>query len=264
MTQVAREYVTTGPVAEQHVHISWRAVLAGIVVALAVDVLLSLLGFAVGLTAFQPTSGSAKGVGMGIGIWLIITAIASVFAGAYFGARIAGDPWKGDGAAHGVLVWAGFTLISLWLVGSGIGKIMSSAAGLAGSALGALTTSDAASDTRGPQARIVIALTDLGYDADDAQRIAIEAKRAAPSPSAATSPEAQQRAEQTAKEAADKAAAGGAAASWMAFGIALLSLLGGAFGGMLGAIGEQKQVVRYTRRTVRVEPIEPSRPEPIG
>ena len=265
MTQVAREYVTTGPVAEQHVHVSWRAVLAGIVVALAVDVLLSLLGFAVGLTAFQPTSGSAKGVGMGIGIWLIITAIASVFAGAYFGARIAGDPWKGDGAAHGVLVWAGFTLISLWLVGSGIGKIMSSAAGLAGSALGALTSSSGASaDTGDTRSRIVGALTDLGYDPADAERIANQAKRAAPTPPAVTGPEAQQKAEQTAKEAADKAAAGGAAASWMAFGIALLSLLGGAFGGMLGAIGEQKQVIRHTRRAVPIEPIEPSRPEPIG
>ena len=68
MTQMSREYVTTGPVAEQHVHVSWRAILAGIVVALAVDVLLTLLGFAVGLTAFEPTAGATKGVGMGLGI----------------------------------------------------------------------------------------------------------------------------------------------------------------------------------------------------
>src|SRR5882757_9114992 len=135
MTQVAREYVTTGPVAEQHVHISWRAVIAGVVIALAVDVLLSLLGFAVGLTAFAPTAGATKGVGIGLGIWLILTAIASVFAGAYFGARVAGDPWKGDGVAHGVLVWAGFTIISLWLVGSGAGKILNTASGLASGAM---------------------------------------------------------------------------------------------------------------------------------
>jgi hypothetical protein len=232
MTQVAREYATTSPVAEQHVHISWRAILAGIVVALGVDVLLSLLGFAVGLTAFEPTPGATKGIGLALGIWLIITAIASVFAGAYFGARVAGDPWKGDGVAHGVMVWAGFTILSLWLVGSGIGKIVSGAAGVASTAIGMM----------GRQ---------------DAEQMANQARRGAP---AAQQPGAEQQAEDTAKKAADQAAAGGAIASWIGFGIVLLSLGGGMIGGMLGAIGEQKAVVRYSRRVVGTEP---HRPEPV-
>jgi hypothetical protein len=240
-----------GPVAEQHVHVSWRAVLAGIVVALAVDVLLTLLGFAVGLTAFEPTAGAAKGVGMGLGIWLIITAIASVFAGAYFGARVAGDPWKGDGVAHGVLVWAGFTIISLWLVGSGLGKVLNSAAGLAGSAVSALSSPDA-------RERVVITLTDLGYSRAEAERMANQPKSAAPT---MQTPGSQQQAADAAKKTASDVASGGAVASWIAFGIALLSLCGGALGGMLGAIGEQKQVVRYSRR---VAPTEPTRAEPVS
>jgi hypothetical protein len=251
MTQMARDYVTTGPVAEQHVHVSWRAILAGIVVALAVELLLTLLGFAVGLTAFEPTPGATKGVGMGLGIWLILTAIASVFAGAYFGARVAGDPWKGDGVAHGVMVWAGFTILSLWLVGSGIGKIVNSAAGVAGGAIGALGAPDS-------HARIVSTLTDLGYSPAEAEQMANQAKRAAP---AARQPGAEQQPDEAVKKAADQVAAGGAIASWIGFGIVLLSLGGGALGGMLGAIGEQKQVVRYARRFV---PSEPSHAERIG
>jgi hypothetical protein len=247
MTQVAREYVTTSPVAEQHVHVSWRAIIAGIIIALAVDVLLSLLGFAVGLTAFEPTAGVAKGVGMGLGIWLIITAIASVFAGAYFGSRVAGDPWKGDGIAHGVMVWAGFTLISLWLVGSGVGKIINSAAGLAGSTATALTSP-------GARERAISTLTDLGYSRSDAEQLT---KRTAPSARGA----AAEQAEEAAKKAADQAAAGGAVASWIAFGIALLSLVGGTLGGMLGAIGEEKQVVRHARR---FPPGEPTQVEPFA
>jgi hypothetical protein len=231
MAQVVREYGTPGgPVAEQHVHVSWRAIFAGIAVALAVDVLLTLLGFAVGLTAFEPTAGAAKGVGMGVGIWLIITAIASVFAGAYFGSRVAGDPWKGDGVAHGVMVWAGFTIISLWLVGSGLGKALNSAAGLAGKSASVLMQPDVRSQVGG-------AMMEHGYNPADAAR----GGRAVP-------PQAQQQAEDAAKKAADTAATGGAIASWIGFGISLLSLIGGAIGGMLGAIGEQKQVVRYARR----------------
>jgi len=211
---------------EQHLHISWRAILAGILVALAVDVLLSLLGFAVGLTAFEPTAGVAKGVGTGIGIWLIITAIASVFAGAYFGARVAGDPWRGDGVAHGVMVWAGFTLISLWLVGSGAGKILNTASGLASGAMSGMMAPESRARGTGPMMREAPTMREMPT---------------------------QQQAADAAKKVADQAAAGGAVASWVGFGIALLSLAGGAFGGMLGAIVEQKQVGRYYTTTKRRE-----------
>jgi hypothetical protein len=188
---------------------------------------------------------------MGLGIWLIITAIASVFAGAYFGARVAGDPWKGDGVAHGVMVWAAFTILSLWLVGSGIGKIMNGAAGVAGGAIGALGAPNA-------RERVVSTLTELGYSRTEAEQMANQAKRAAP---AARQPGSEQQAEDAVKKAADQVATGGAVASWIGFGIVLLSLGGGALGGMLGAIGEQKQVVRYARRFV---PGEPSHAEPLG
>jgi hypothetical protein len=253
MTQVTREreYATTSPVAQQHVHVSWRAIFAGILVALAVDLLLTLLGFAVGLTAFQPTAGATKGVGMGLGIWLIITAIASVFAGAYFGSRVAGDPWRGDGIAHGVMVWAGFTILSLWLVGSGIGKVVGGVANVAGGAIGAASSPDA-------HERAVATLTQLGYSRAEAEQMASQAKRAAP---AIKQPGAEQQAEESAKKAADQVAAGGAVASWVGFGIILLSLGGGVLGGMLGAIGEEKQVVRYTRRFVTTEP---THAEPFG
>jgi hypothetical protein len=228
MDELVREYHDGhGAVSEQHVHISWRAILAGIVVALAVDVLLSLLGFAVGLTAFEPTAGAAKGVGTGIGIWLIITAIASVFAGAYFGARVAGDPWRGDGVAHGLMVWAGFVLLSLWLVGSGAGKILNTASGLAGGATG----------MGGERSR------GMGQ------------MRETPTMREPMTP---QQAD-AARKAVDQAATGGAVASWIGFGITLLSLGGGALGGMLGAIGEQKQVGRYyVKRREEHEPMGPT------
>jgi hypothetical protein len=128
------------------------------------------------------------------------------------------------------MVWAGFTLISLWLVGSGAGKILNTATGLASGAMSGMMTEGRARGT-GPMMR--------------------------EGPSMREAP-TQQQAADAAKKVADQAAAGGAVASWVGFGIALLSLAGGAFGGMLGAIGEQKQVGRYVRRRDEHEQVGPS------
>ena len=243
MQNVAESDFTNVRVAQQHVHVSWRAILAGILVAVAVNILLSLLGFAVGLTAFEPTATVAKGVGIGVGLWLIITAIASVFAGAYFGARVAGDPWKGDGVAHGVVVWGGFLLLHTWLLASGVGKALGAAGSLAGGATGALGSPDA-------RERALTAMTNLGINRSEGERMLNQAQQGAAN---LRQPGAQQQAAEAAKSAADQAAAGGAAASWIAFGIALLSLGGGALGGMLGAMGEQRQVRGYVRRPIQRE-----------
>jgi hypothetical protein len=246
MDPFTNEYYRSSPIAEQHVHVSWRAIFAGVLVALAVELLLTLLGFAVGLTAFRPTGEIARSVGLGIGLWLIITAIASVFAGAYFGSRVAGDPWKGDGVAHGVMVWAGFSLLSLWLVGSGLGKILNTATGLAGSA----TSSMSAPSSGDLEEQAIQSLVGLGYSRADAEIIVMQAAPSAPSmrePEPMGRPGMQAPSDAHARKTASDVATGGAVASWVAFGIALLSLGGGALGGMLGAIGEQKQMGRFAR-----------------
>jgi len=239
MQTIVEEYGSPGGFSAQqhsaqHVHVSWRAIFAGIFVALAVEVLLTLLGFAVGLSAFEPTRGVLKGIGLGLGLWLILTAIASVFAGAYFGARVAGDPWRGDGVAHGVMVWAGFLLISLWLMGAGAGKLVSGASGLSANSVGAQGDADNA----------IAMLIDMGYSPSDARQI-VEQNM----PSARGGSDS--RADTT--KDAKKISSAGAVGSWVAFGVALLSLVGGALGGMLGAIGEQKQVRRFARRREAVE-----------
>lgn len=236
MQRIVEEYSAPASFSAQHVHVSWRAIFAGIAVALAVEVLLTLLGFAIGLSALEPTRGALKGIGIGLGLWLILTAIASVFAGAYFGARVAGDPWRGDGVAHGVMVWAGFLLISLWLMGAGAGKWMSGVAG--SNSLGSVSSGEADN--------AVSMLIDMGYSPTEAKQIV---EQAMPSGRAAGADDS--RADTAAS--AKKAASVGAVGSWVAFGVALLSLIGGALGGMLGAIGEQKQVRRFARRRETVE-----------
>jgi hypothetical protein len=78
-----------------------------IVVAVAVDVC-SVCSVRGGLTA--PSEPAGSGAWDGIGIWLIV-APSRQYSRERFRARVAGDP-GGDGVAHGVMVWAGFVLIS--------------------------------------------------------------------------------------------------------------------------------------------------------
>ena len=70
----AAEVVAEHPV----FRLKWGAVFAGLVVALALQVVLTLLGTAIGLSAVGPGT-SARGIGIGAGIWMIVTALIAVW-----------------------------------------------------------------------------------------------------------------------------------------------------------------------------------------
>ena len=75
--------------------LSWGAVFAGLVVATVLQIVLTLLGTAVGLAAWDPGE-SARGLGLGAGIWAIFSILISLFMGglpqadlpAFYGARM--------------------------------------------------------------------------------------------------------------------------------------------------------------------------------
>jgi hypothetical protein len=117
--------VETGPRAR----ISWGAVLGGVAMALAVQILLMLLGVAIGAMTIDPmvTGGTpeASSLGIGAGIWWIVSyAIALAVAG-YVAARLSGVRIRKDGVLHGGLVWAVALLISAYLISSALGSAMS-------------------------------------------------------------------------------------------------------------------------------------------
>lgn len=116
--------------------ISWGAIAAGIVVVLVVQLLLMLLGLAIGTATIDPaTTGSpeATTLGIGGGIWWLVATALSVFAGALVAGRLAGMPTPTDGMLHGIVTWAAATLLGIYLLTTTIG-------GLVGGAFGALGT----------------------------------------------------------------------------------------------------------------------------
>jgi hypothetical protein len=128
--------------------LSWGAVFAGLVVATALQIVLTLLGTAVGLAAWDPgESARGLGLGLGAGIWAILSILISLFVGGIATGRLAGILRRKDGALHGVLLWGLSTILTLWLLASGVSAVAGGAFRMVGDALGA--TPNAPAQTAG-------------------------------------------------------------------------------------------------------------------
>ncbi|MEP6662645.1 MAG: hypothetical protein ABJC04_03175 [Verrucomicrobiota bacterium] len=126
--------------------LSWRAVFAGVVGALGLHLLLSLIATGWGLAAFDPLTDAqpAKNFGMGAVIGWSICALLSLFFGGWIAGRFNGGN-KLTGGLHGFLVWsvamiATFGLIALGggMALGGLTKIVGAGVKGAGSAVGGL------------------------------------------------------------------------------------------------------------------------------
>ncbi|MDJ0275356.1 hypothetical protein QLH51_00860 [Sphingomonas sp. 2R-10] len=127
--------------------LSWGAVLGGVVIAVAVQLVLGILGAGIGLTMVDPVDGTtpgAAGFGIGAGIYWLITTVLALGAGGYAAARVAGVTERFDALVHGLVVWGVTLILTLYLLTSAVGGIIGGAfrtigavAGTAGTAVGA-------------------------------------------------------------------------------------------------------------------------------
>ncbi len=121
---------------EARARVSWSAIFAGVVLVVAVQLLLSILGAGVGLGFVNPghaDSASASSLGTGAGIWWVVSTVISLVLGSYAAARLAGVGTRFDGILHGLVVWGLAMLLTVYLVTSAVG-------GLIGGAFSAVTS----------------------------------------------------------------------------------------------------------------------------
>ncbi len=130
--------VTTGPMpgaprasdtAGPHIHrrISWGAILGGVVLVVAVQLLLSLLGAGIGLGTVNANAGTtpdASTLGIGAGVWWVVSGIIALGFGGYAAAWLAGIELRWDGLLHGLVTWGIATLLSVYLLSSAVGSII--------------------------------------------------------------------------------------------------------------------------------------------
>jgi len=127
--------------------ISWGSVFAGALIALVVQLSLSILGLGIGMGTVDPVeeNNPLHGLGTGSLIWWSLTMLISLFAGGWVAGRLAGVPKAFDSILHGLLTWSVVTLFSFYLlttavggVISGVGNIIGKTVSLAGQGVGAV------------------------------------------------------------------------------------------------------------------------------
>ena len=131
--------------------VSWGAVIAGMVIAITVQMVLSLLGAGIGLSTIDPlrySSPDASSFGIGAGVWWAVSSIISLFAGGWVAGHLAGSPEKTDAMLHGLLTWGLAAIVTAYLLASAVSAVVRGGASVVGTA--ATVTGNAAAAVAGP------------------------------------------------------------------------------------------------------------------
>lgn len=121
--------------------VSWGAIFAGVVVALIVQVLLTMLGVGIGVATLDPGTSdnpAASSFSIVAGIWYVLSGLVAAFVGGYISARMSGRTVATTGALHGLTTWAFTTLLVLYFLTSTVGSLVGGAFSGVTSALGGL------------------------------------------------------------------------------------------------------------------------------
>lgn len=110
-------------------NISWGAIFAGLITFIALSIVFSLIGTAIGLGMTDLTSSNPlKGVGLSVVLWTIFSLIVTLAAGGF----VAGVTANRAGYIHGFLSWAVGLITIVFLATSALGTAFN----VAGNVLG--------------------------------------------------------------------------------------------------------------------------------
>jgi hypothetical protein len=129
---------TTAATSHNHFRrVSWGAVFAGMVIAVVVQLVLSLLGAGIGLGTVDPlryNTPDASTFGIGAAIWWVLSSVIALFAGGWVAGHLSGSPEKTDAVLHGLLTWGVAAIVTMYLLASIVGSVVSGGASALGKA----------------------------------------------------------------------------------------------------------------------------------
>jgi hypothetical protein len=118
--------------------VSWSAIFAGAFVVIAIELLLGMLGVAVGLGVVRSGGApSASNLSLAAGLWWVVSTIIAFIFGSYVAARLAGVARRYDGVLHGLVIWGVAVLVTFYLLTSAFGTAVSGAFSIVGSTISA-------------------------------------------------------------------------------------------------------------------------------
>ncbi|MFD0795413.1 TIGR04086 family membrane protein [Mucilaginibacter litoreus] len=126
-----------------HQRISWAAVFAGLIVAIFVQLALTLLGLAIGMSTINAVGHDTPGEGLAIGsgIWYVASMIISLFAGGWVSGRLAKDKHTSESMIHGILVAGLLFILTFYLISNAVGSLIGGAGEILGGAVSAAAPS---------------------------------------------------------------------------------------------------------------------------
>lgn len=127
--------------------VSWGAIFAGAILAMVLQLVLTLVGAGVGLSTVDPVhydTPDASSYGMGAAIWWAVSSVLSLFAGGWVAGHLAGAPGRTDAMLHGLVTWGLASLLGAYLVASAVSSVVKGGAMAAGTVAGAAGTGIAA------------------------------------------------------------------------------------------------------------------------
>lgn len=114
-----------------HALISWRSIVAGLLIAMFSMIGLLGLGLAFGGIGMDEDT-SAKSAGIFTGVWFLVSALISLFVGSYFAARVSKFRLGRIGSAQGLVIAALFLGFFFYQTLSAIGSLGSAAGSFLG------------------------------------------------------------------------------------------------------------------------------------
>ncbi|MBI1890083.1 MAG: hypothetical protein HYS18_05525 [Burkholderiales bacterium] len=234
--------------------VRWGAILAGVAAGVSVQLVLTLLGIATGLSAADVNSAN-RGMAMGAMLWAGISMLIAAFVGGYVAARMSGLKRKADGVLHGMVAWAVTTLLFATLAASAGGSLLGGifnamgptvmqASSSGSSPVGAMLRSQAARIDANALQRVQSDI-EAGRR-DDAIRSLSEATGMDPTRAAAIVDQAlivsglPEQASPQARIAANRAVENAGATAWALFAAVALALAIAMTGGVVGAAGSRR------------------------
>lgn len=110
--------------------VRWGPIIAGLFAALSTLAVMSVLGLAIGASAFDPGD-RASSFGIGAGIWGAVSALLAFLIGGWTAARTAAVGGRNNGLLNGTMVWVVAIPLLLYLLSSGVGSALRTAGNVA-------------------------------------------------------------------------------------------------------------------------------------
>ena len=220
--------------------ISWAAIIAAVIFALALQLVLNMIGAGLGFSAIDPLQGetpSATTFSIAAGIWMVVSSIFALFAGGWLASYLAGVTRDEDGTLHGLVTWglsALFVVLFLMtMFGSLLGSTLNGLGYGAAAAAPQVAQSGTATSAPVSEEDIRVLINQLISEGSTKEAL-VDTVVARTKMSRAEATEAVEQAQQTARVAVDKTAE--ALAHVMLWG-ALSLILGAMAAGLGGSIG---------------------------